>query len=164
MAQITDLNAVNREDVDRVLLAVADHFTNVHPTEVLDPGALVVTIGAEAYNASGRSLNGGTGELSRAALAAAPEVTDDITRGEYALRLRRTLTTAGVEWSEDDNQRVIPSIPGPRPAPTPGPRPVIPRQPEGSDTPTCCGRPMTRDGQQWVCGKCKGWHDLGGGR
>lgn len=164
MAQITDQTTVNREDVDRVLLAVADHFTNVNPTEVLDPGALVVTIGAEAYNASGRSLGGRTAELSRAALDAAPEATDGITRGEYALRLRRLPAPTGSEWTEDDNQRVIPLIPGPRPAPAPGPRPVIPRQPEGSDAPTCCGKPMKRDGQQWVCGKCKGWHDLGGGK
>jgi hypothetical protein len=28
-------------------------------------------------------------------------------------------------------------------------------------TPKCCGRPMRRDGRQFVCSKCKGWNDSG---
>jgi hypothetical protein len=27
--------------------------------------------------------------------------------------------------------------------------------------PVCCGRPMDRDGSQYVCGKCGGWIDPG---
>ncbi|GGZ23661.1 hypothetical protein GCM10010387_16070 [Streptomyces inusitatus] len=26
-----------------------------------------------------------------------------------------------------------------------------------SDAPTCCGRPMSRSGSQYVCKKCKSW-------
>ena len=26
---------------------------------------------------------------------------------------------------------------------------------------TCCGQPMQRDGQQYVCRKCGGWADPG---
>lgn len=139
-----------------VLAAVANHFTDVRPTEAMAPAALVVTVSSEAYNACGRSIGGRAAELSRAALAIAPEATGDLTRGEYALRLRHVLTSSGYEWSEDDNQRVIPIIPRQRQKPA---RP----EPEQSDAPTCCGRPMNRDGQQWVCGKCGAWTDSGPG-
>lgn len=26
---------------------------------------------------------------------------------------------------------------------------------------TCCGRPMARDGQQYVCHRCRAWVDPG---
>lgn len=138
-----------------VLRAVADHFTEVRPTEPMDPQVLVVTIGAEAYKACGRSIGGRSAELARAAQAAAPEVVDGITRGEYALRARQAANAGGYEWTEDDNKPVIPTIPGQRKEPV---RPA----PEQSDVPVCCGRPMQRDGQQFVCRKCRSYVDLGG--
>lgn len=152
MANLTDLfpgQTVEHAEnaVADVLRAVADHFTEVRPTEPMDPQVLVVTIGAEAYKACGRSIGGRSAELARAAQAAAPEVVDGITRGEYALRARQAANAGGYEWTEDDNKPVIPTIPGQRREPA---RPA----PEQSDVPVCCGRSMRRDGEQYVCRKC----------
>jgi hypothetical protein len=144
-------------DVAEVLVAVADHFTTVNPTEALEQPALLIAFGAEAYKFTHRSTDGGCQALARASLAAAPEPATSITRGEYALVLRRTAVGMGATWGDDANERVIPIIPAPRPHP---PQP----QPEQSSAPTCCGRAMNHDGQQWVCGKCGAWHDLGGGK
>jgi hypothetical protein len=155
MAQVTDLNAVERGDVERVLLAVADHFTETDPTRPLEPAALLIAFGAEAYRLTDRSISGGGPALARAGLAAAPDPREGITRGEYALLLRRVPAAIGAEWGDDANERVIPIIPAQRPAPAPAPA-------EDSDAPRCCGRPMRQDGQQWVCDKCKGWNDPGG--
>ena len=137
-----------------VLRAVADHFTEVRPTEPMDPQVLVVTIGAEAYKACGRSIGGRSAELARAAQAAAPEVVDGITRGEYALRARQAANAGGYEWTEDDNKPVIPTIP------------VSARSRSGRRRAVgragVLRRPMQRDGQQFVCRKCRSYVDLGG--
>lgn len=101
-------------DVVRVLLAVAEHFTQILPTEVLDAEMLLVIISAKAYDACGRSVGRWSVELSRAAQAAAPQMAVGITRGEYALGLRREFASAGHEWTDDDNRPVIPRIPPPR--------------------------------------------------
>lgn len=62
---------------------------------------------------------------------------------------------------EDPNAPWLPKIPGPRPEQVPTPPVKIPEQPTSSAAPTCCGRPMTRDGSHYVCRKCRGWADLG---
>lgn len=98
-----------------VLLAVANHFTETAPTDVLEQHSLLVCVGAEAYRLAERRSTGETQALSKAALAVMPEVPEGITRGEFALRLRRT--AAHHEWTDDDNTKVIPSIPAPRRAP-----------------------------------------------
>ncbi len=52
-----------------------------------------------------------------------------------------------------------PSIPGQRiPAKVPD-QPI--RQERGETGLICCGRPMTQEGSQWVCGSCGAWTDLG---
>lgn len=159
MANLTDLfpgRTVEHAEITAaaVLLAVADRFTQVRPTEPTDPQELLVTIGAEAYELCGRSLGGQTAELARAAQAAAPEVVDGITRGEYALRARKAAVEDSYEWTEDDNKPVIPTIPGQRREPA--------RSASGqSGAPTCCGRPMRRDGEQFVCRKCGGYFQGG---
>lgn len=170
MPQVTDLkegtgaHSALSPETALILAAVAQHFTEVNPTADLGQHSLLVSFGAEAYRFTdgkpGRNADG----MAAAAYSAAPRFSPPVTRGEYALILRRVLTDAGVEWTEDDNQPAIPRVPGPRTEPVPGPLPRIPAQPRGSDAPTCCGRAMKRDGPQWVCGKCKGWHDLGGGK
>lgn len=143
----TDQNTVAAEKaVSLVLLAVADHFTETTPTDVLGGASLLVCVGAEAYKFTGRRSNGEGPALSKAAMAVMPEVPAGITRGEFALHLRRAVDAH--EWTSDDNKRVIPTIPGPRKA-------------EQSTAPTCCGRPMRRDGRQFVCRKCKAWVDPG---
>jgi hypothetical protein len=159
MANLTDLFPARADEhaestAADVLGAVADHFTEVRPTEPMDPQELLVTIGAEAYNACGRSLGGRSAELARAAQAAAPAVVDGITRGEYALQLRKAASAGGYEWTEDDNRPVIPTIPGQR---RESARSVL-KQP---DAPVCCGRPMRRDGAQFVCRKCGGYFQGG---
>ncbi|WP_225846939.1 hypothetical protein [Streptomyces sp. HPF1205] len=143
------------DDVVRILLAVADHFAEVRPTEALDTESLVVVISAETYDACGRSIDGRSTSLALAAHAAAPEMTEEMTRGEYALRLRRQFTASGHDWTDDDNQPVIPIIPGPRQAPQQ-------QDPPQQGAPSCCGRPMRREGQQFVCGECGAWVDNGG--
>ncbi|WP_433856712.1 hypothetical protein [Streptomyces kronopolitis] len=85
------------EKAARVLNQVAAHFTAIRPTELLEPDALLVSIGAESYNVCGRSLGSDSAHVSRTALSAAPERPDGITRGEYALHLRRAI---GVEFAE----------------------------------------------------------------
>lgn len=156
MSANPNATAVGREDVIGVLLAVAGHFTETDPTGALEPHALLIAFGAEAYRRTDRSISGGAQALSRAGLAAAPEPHEGITRGEYALLLRKAAASLGAEWGEDANERVIPIIPAQRPAPAPAPA-----EDGTSSAPHCCGRPMQRDGQQWVCSKCKGWTDTG---
>ncbi|WP_284576712.1 hypothetical protein [Streptomyces sp. 2P-4] len=121
MAQRTDLKVVD-EGAHAVLLAVADHFTATHPTDVLEQHSLLIAFGAEAYKLTDRSLTGGATELARTALALAPAPADDVTRGEYALILRRTVAEAGHDWPDGENDPAIPritGIPGPRTEPTP---------------------------------------------
>lgn len=153
MAQVTDQNVVGREDVERVLLAVARHFTATEPTKPLEPHALLIAFGAEAYRLTDRSIGGGGQALARAGLAAAPDPHEGITRGEYALLLRKAPAALGAEWGDDADERIIP-----RPRPE-QPAPV--EDGNGEAPPQCCGRPMRQDGQQWVCDKCKGWNDPG---
>jgi hypothetical protein len=123
MAQVTDPNAVGREGAERVLVAVADHFTEINPTEELEQHALLIAFGAEAYKLTDRSMRGGADQLARAAFALAPELVPGTTRGEFALILRRT-ATAGHDWPDGDNDPAIPritGIPGPRTEPDPKP-------------------------------------------
>ena len=103
----------------RVLAAVADHLTDRDPTFVMDRCMRLVCIGAEAYKLADRSMFGDAPAMSRAALAEAPEVPEGITRGEYALLLRRAAKSCGYEWSGEDNEPVIPTVPGPRQEPQP---------------------------------------------
>ncbi|MFJ7049023.1 hypothetical protein ACIQVC_37295 [Streptomyces sp. NPDC101112] len=60
---------------------------------------------------------------------ALPDRPAPLTRGEYALRLRRAATNVDALGARMDF--------------------------------TCCGRPMHRDGSQYVCGKCGGFTDPG---
>lgn len=134
MAQTTD---PRRAPVDArdVLTLTADHLTKTHPTGALDDTALLIGIGAAAYELTGRLTAGGGQALARAAARLAPPVPAGITRGEYALILRRVLAEAGHDWPDGDDDRVIPritGIPGPRTEPTPVDTPrQHPEQPEG---------------------------------
>lgn len=122
MTKLTDLKPVDTGDAVAVLLAVAEHFTATHPTAPLERHSLLIAFGAEAYKLHNRSLTGGADRLAKEALALAPARTGDVTRGEYALLLRRAAVEAGHDWPDGDNDRAIPSIPGipgPRTEPTP---------------------------------------------
>ncbi|WP_019548582.1 hypothetical protein [Streptomyces sulphureus] len=129
MGHSTDLKPAERasadspdfvETVARVLVNVAEHFTTTRPTEPLDQNALLVSIGAESYKVCGRSIGSQAAHISRATLSVAPAVEQAITRGEYALRLRKTVgLPPEIAQASDDNERVIPRIPGPRREPQP---------------------------------------------
>ncbi|MGW1989637.1 hypothetical protein [Embleya sp. NPDC001921] len=113
----TDLKSRSLADaqtdkVVRVLGAVAHHLTVSRPEAKLGPDALSVVVSSKAYEICPRM---GARLLADAAMKAAPVGDHGITRGEYALRLRRTITEAGYEWSDEDNKPVIPPIvPAPR--------------------------------------------------
>ncbi|MET9321940.1 hypothetical protein ABZX75_17360 [Streptomyces sp. NPDC003038] len=127
MEQSTDLTRVGADAaVGHVLLAVADHFTENNPTKELEPVALLIAFGAEAYRLTDRSIGGGGQALAKAAFEAAPELIPGTTRGEYALILR-TAAKDGAEWGDDANEPVIPRITG---IPSPrNPKPTVPTQP-----------------------------------
>lgn len=103
-----------RVTAGRVLAMVAAHFTATDPSDVLEPHSLLVCVGAEAYKLADRSMSGGADKLARAALDLAPELTGEITRGEYALRLFKVARVASYEWTEVDSEPVIPRFPEPR--------------------------------------------------
>nr|WTB35077.1 hypothetical protein OG781_41525 [Streptomyces sp. NBC_00830] len=93
MPNCTDRNAEKAAGL--VLLAIADHLTTTDPTGVLEQHSLLICVGAEAYKLADRSVIGGADELASAALALAPEPTGGLTRGEFALRLRRLVGKDG---------------------------------------------------------------------
>ncbi|MFJ3545426.1 hypothetical protein ACIPQH_25060 [Streptomyces rubiginosohelvolus] len=134
MTKLTDLKPVDTGDAAAVLLAVAEHFTETHPTAPLERHSLLIAFGAEAYKLRNRSLTGDADKLAKAALALAPARTGDVTRGEYALLLRRAAAEAGHDWPDGDNDRAIPNIPG-----IPGPR--------TEPTPVAVPRPRPEQGQ-----------------
>ncbi|MDN3056894.1 hypothetical protein PH213_20530 [Streptomyces sp. SRF1] len=88
----------------RVLAAVADHLTTVNPTFRMERCTRLVCIGAEAYQLADRSLFGDAPAMSRAALAESPEVPEGITRGEYALLLRKAAKACGYGGSGEGSQ------------------------------------------------------------
>ncbi|MFC8332779.1 hypothetical protein [Streptomyces olivaceus] len=104
---------------------MAGHFAAARPHAYLTPVALGAAVANEVYNAGGRTSRGNGAALSAAVTAALPAADFTNTRSGYAVLLREAATAYG--WSDDDNERVIPTIPGPRPAPAPSERPDAPR-------------------------------------
>ncbi|MEV5677285.1 hypothetical protein [Streptomyces sp. NPDC052179] len=159
MSKTTDQNLAGTmsldESTEAVLVAVAEHFRSVRPTDALECTDLLVCVGAEAYNFAGRRLDGSSARLAEAALAAMPHMFGGITRGEAVFHIRAAAVAAGHDWPDGDNDPAIPRIPGPR-SPQAA---AVEVEPYGSLT--CCGRPMGRQGTQWVCGVCGSWVDLG---
>jgi len=112
-----------------VLAALSFKYRAERPSEELDELAFPVGVGAKAYELMGRSSRGGAPLVARLALTAAPVFVPGVTRGEFAAELRRAALGCGFEWSDDDNEPVIPRLP------VPGPR----RSVEQSTT-VCSGR------------------------
>jgi len=127
MPNLTDLRQGGAQDgtedlavaVAEALAAVAVHFTATNPTGVLDETALLVCVSSEAYRLFDRMVGSSTQSAARGALEAAPERAAGITRGEYALLLRKAAVAHGYDWGDEDNRPVVPRrpIPGQRPAP-----------------------------------------------
>lgn len=133
MAQTTDqvrdaasggTESASRAAVGKVLALMAGHLTRVRPAALLTPVALGACVAGEVYNARGRTSLGSGAALSEAVTAALPLADFTVSRSTYAVRLLEAARAHG--WSEDDNQRAIPTVPGPRPAPAPAPRPGVP--------------------------------------
>lgn len=72
----------------RVLVGVAKHLEVTSPSGVLAPDTLQVCVAAQAYDVAGRRA-GEAEEIAEAALAAVPEAPTGITRGKYAVLLRK---------------------------------------------------------------------------
>lgn len=165
MNQITDRNAERATgclgaSTAAVLVRVAEHFRTVDHDARLDGLNLLACVSAEAFFVADGAEDEGA-ELARLALEALPELFVGITRGEARIHLRRVVVEAGHDWPDGDNDPAIPTItgiPGPRREPVPAETSSVVEQ---FAAPTCCGRAMSRDGGQWVCGKCGGWLDTG---
>ncbi|MEU8834863.1 hypothetical protein [Streptomyces sp900116325] len=89
----------------RVLARVAAHFTTKDPSDVLEPHALLVCVSAEAHKLADRSRFIGSAQMSRAALAEAPDAPEAITRGEFALLLLKAATACGYDWRSEDSEQ-----------------------------------------------------------
>lgn len=85
------LNDESRALAAPVLAAVAEHFKVKHPALPLESYSLLVCASVEAYNIGNRSREGDVPAMSEAALAAAPEAPEGITRGRYAELLLETV-------------------------------------------------------------------------
>ncbi|MFF1834179.1 hypothetical protein ACFVXE_08230 [Streptomyces sp. NPDC058231] len=94
-----------RVTAGRVLAMVATHFTTTDPSGVLEPYSLLVCVGAEAYKLSDRSMFIGAAQMSRAALAEAPEAPEGITRGEFSLLLLKAAKACGYDWRSEDSEQ-----------------------------------------------------------
>lgn len=129
MAHSTDQTLTDTGSVGRVLAAVARHLTTTKPYDGLEAWELPVLLGAEIYLLGGRTQDGRTAALSKAAVAAAPAVPKGIVRHEYARLLADAATQHGHEWTDEDNLPVVPPrpVPGPRRSPD---KPRIPAQPK----------------------------------
>ncbi|MEU6628395.1 hypothetical protein ABZ905_08885 [Streptomyces parvus] len=153
MSKTTDQSAPGAKVLDgpvaAVLVAVAEHFRIVRPTDALECTDLLVGVGAEAYDFVGRRLDGSAARLSEKALAAMPRMFGGITRGEAVFHIRAAVKASGHDWPDGPNDPAIPRIPG------------IPGQRSPQGMYMCCGRPMAQQGSQWVCGACGSWADLG---
>ncbi|MET9819601.1 hypothetical protein [Streptomyces sp. NPDC006355] len=116
--------SVDRAAVGEVLALMAGHFTARRPGDRLTPVALGAAVAGEVYNAGGRTSRVNGAALSAAVTDELPPADFNLTRGQYAVLLREAATAHG--WSDDANERAIPTIPGPRPAPAPSERPDVP--------------------------------------
>ncbi|WP_030236910.1 hypothetical protein [Streptomyces sp. NRRL S-350] len=106
---LTDVITPPEEAAGAVLARVAETLRTAYPGAALG-GSVYGLLFAEAYKAVDAEAEAGL--LAQIALRLLPEITGGITRGEYALVLLKAARAAGYEWTEADNEPVIPSIPG----------------------------------------------------
>jgi hypothetical protein len=100
----------------QALALAAVHLATVRPGDVLEEDVdLAVVVGAKVYDVGGRTSGSGSG-ISRLALEALGDIVPrgGITRLEAAAPMAQAAQVLGYDWSDDDDRRVIPSIPGPR--------------------------------------------------
>ncbi len=117
-------DSVSPAEVGEVLARMAGHFTTFRPDALLTPTGLAACVAGEVYIAGGRTVDAEGSPLALAVHAALPSADFTLSRAGYAVLLVEAAVARG--WSEEDNERVIPTVPGPRPAPAPVERPAVP--------------------------------------
>ncbi|MET8609740.1 hypothetical protein [Streptomyces misionensis] len=123
MAQITDrrlgsphgVASEHESKAAEVLAMVAGDLATNAPDEAVDPTRFAVLVGTRAYEQAGRSCHGGGQNVSRLALQTVGEVPVGVTRVEFSVTVAQAARALGYDWTADDNRRVIPTIPAPRP-------------------------------------------------
>ncbi|MEV5048240.1 hypothetical protein AB0N20_27485 [Streptomyces griseoincarnatus] len=103
---------------------MAGHLSTVRPDDLLTPVALGASVAGEVHNVRGGGSLGEGADLCEAVRVALPVADFTLSRAGYAVLLVEAAVARG--WSEEDNERVIPVVPGPRPAPAPVERPAAP--------------------------------------
>ncbi|MCC9686915.1 hypothetical protein [Streptomyces sp. MNU103] len=103
---------------------MAGHLSTVRPTDLLTPVALGASMAGEVHNVRGGASLGEGADLSEATRAALPPADFTLSRAGYAVLLVEAAVARG--WSEEDNERAIPTVPGQRPAPVERPAAPVP--------------------------------------
>ncbi|MFJ3249136.1 hypothetical protein [Streptomyces sp. NPDC086782] len=96
-----------------VLARLAKRYAEEQPGVLVDGFAFTVRVGAEAYDETGRSLNGAHKVVAAVVRRYAPSV-EGAACGRFAAGLLDAARALG--WSDDDNEPAIPRhpVPGPR--------------------------------------------------
>ncbi|MEU5498483.1 hypothetical protein [Streptomyces griseofuscus] len=123
MAQITDRRLGSPQGVAseheskaaEVLATVAGVLATEDPKDAVDSIEFAVLVGAKAYAQAGRSCYGGGVNVSRLALQTVGRVPAGVSREEFSVAVAQAARALGYDWAADDNRRVIPTIPAPRP-------------------------------------------------
>jgi hypothetical protein len=108
-----------------VLAHLAGRYAEEEPDARVDDLTFVMRVGAAAYDAAGRSLAGRHRVVAAVVREQAPSALD-AQCGPFAVALLEAARALG--WSDEDNEPVIPRVPGPRRSEesgrVPGPRPA----------------------------------------
>ncbi|WP_309318844.1 hypothetical protein [Streptomyces salinarius] len=119
MAQSTDPRpavgqGVTGEHASRaavVLAGVAGELAATDPTVPVDPTDFPILVGVHAARTG---VTGGQ-TVSRLALRTVGAIPVGVSREVFAVQVARGAQALGYDWTADDNRRVIPTIPAPRP-------------------------------------------------
>jgi hypothetical protein len=119
MAQSTDPRpavgqGVTGEHASRaalVLAGVAGELAVEDPTVPVDPSDFPIMVGIHAARTG---ITGGQ-NVSRLAMRTVGAIPVGVTREVFAVQVAQGAQALGYDWSADDNRRVIPTIPAPRP-------------------------------------------------
>ncbi|WP_328427857.1 hypothetical protein [Streptomyces sp. NBC_00443] len=94
-----------------VLAGVAGELATKDPEVVVDPTDFPIMVGIHAARTG---ITSGQ-NVSRLALRTVGAVPVGVSREVFAVQVAQGAQALGYDWSADDNRRVIPTIPAPRP-------------------------------------------------
>ncbi|GAB2331759.1 hypothetical protein [Streptomyces variabilis] len=117
-------DSVSPAAVGEVLARMAGHFATFRPDAFLTPTGLAACVAGEVYIVGGRTVDAEGSPLALAVNAALPAADFTLSRAGYAVLLVEAAVARG--WSEGDNDRAIPTVPGPRTAPVERPAAPVP--------------------------------------